>query len=97
MQFISVRRISILIFFLLSLLFSTIPVVVAADTSAPTIPGVDYTKPGPSPSPSPSPSYMLNAPSTRRRRALSVPGLGVGASGNNQGYSSEQGKVKLGF
>jgi hypothetical protein len=64
------------------------------------IPGIDFSKPGPVASPSSSPSVQMPGGGARPRRhsaSLSSPNVGVGASGNNQGYSEGQGKLKFGF
>jgi len=67
------------------------------------IPGVDFTKPGPMASPAPSPATSLPSQKPSRRRSRSdtssdtAPNVGIGASGNNQGYSAGEGKFKLGF
>ena len=65
-----------------------------ADEASPRpIPGIDFSKPGPKASPSPYPSsYPSGLPIRKPGRRV-----GVGATGNNQGYFNGQGKVRLGF
>jgi hypothetical protein len=66
----------------------------ADDTPKSVIPGVDFMKPGPSPSPTPS---AAPARSAKKRNHRDPSTLGLGAAGNNQGYTSGVGKVRIGF
>lgn len=70
-----------------------------ADEPAPVkIPGIDFTKPAPQPSPSPSPKPPFGTGKRGRSSpAKAKPAFGVGAAGNNDGYTAGQGKVKIGF
>ena len=62
------------------------------------IPGVDFSQTGPHVSPSPDPSALPpQRPKKRHSSNSAIPEVGVGASGNNQGYFNGLGKVKIGF
>lgn len=75
-----------------------------ADDLPAKIPGVDFSRPATalSPGPSPSPSPKLPSGVGRRGHGGNIaptdkPKIGIGAAGNNNGYTAGQGKVKIGF